>query len=168
MKKLYLASIWAPGAIPAEEWKYRNLKRVMFPIVDLLFFIAGITAALNGIRAVDVFFSHTVVTSFSYTMSIAALICLVGVSFPRYWSLEMFGKAILLGLMVGYISALLILSFVAQQQTSGFTPIIASIAICQIIWRVTLLGHEWQERKLTSKVSNALAKAKTKRGINFG
>jgi hypothetical protein len=168
MKKLYLASIWAPGAIPAEEWKYRNLKRVMFPIVDLLFFIAGLTAATNGIRSVDTFFSNNSVTTFSYIMSIAALICLVGVSFPKYWGLEMFGKSILLGLMVGYISALIILTFSGHPLTSAFTFIIASIAICQIIWRVTLLGSEWQDRKLSHKVDVALLKAKAKKESNSG
>lgn len=27
LRRLWRASIWAPDAIPADEWKYRNLKR---------------------------------------------------------------------------------------------------------------------------------------------
>lgn len=42
--RLWRASIWAPGAIPPEEWKYRNLKRVALPVYDAIAVLAGVHA----------------------------------------------------------------------------------------------------------------------------
>lgn len=151
MRKLFLLSIWAPDAIPADEWKYRNLKRVMFPVIDFIFILGGISAAYYGVPAISEFFPELVVNSFSALLCTTAFICFLGVSFPRQWRLEILGKTILFGLIVGYITALFILTAVGEGNR-GFVLAIALVAICPIAWRLTLLGSEWQERRLAARI----------------
>lgn len=158
MRKLLAASIWAHDAIPIEEWKYRNLKRVMFPVMDLLLVLAGLSAAKYGIPAISEFFPDHIVDLFAYVMVFAALGCLIGVSFPRLWPIEISGKSVILGLIVGYIASLLILTAVGED-SRGFVLTIACIAICPIVWRITLLGSEWQDRVLAAKQAKAIAEA---------
>lgn len=147
MRKLFLSSIWAPNAVPSPEWKYRNLKRIMFPVIDFLFILAGVSAAINGVPAISEFYPGFMVDIFSVVLSTAALICFVGVSFPRLWWLEILGKTILFGLMVGYVLSLLILT-AAGDPTRGFILLIAAASLAPIVWRLSLLGSEWQVRRL--------------------
>lgn len=150
MGKLFQASIWAPGAIPAEEWKYRNLKRIMFPSIDLFFILAGLSAAIHGVPEISEFFPEPVVDIFSYLLSLVALVCFVGVSFPSQWRLEILGKTILFGLMVAYAIALLIL-LVDGGASRGFVLFVSIVTLHPIVWRLSLLGSEWQLRRLESK-----------------
>lgn len=156
MRKLYLASIWAPDAIPIEEWKYRNLKRIMFPVVDLLFVLAGIAAVREGVPAINEFFPGYIVTAFSYLLILAGFVCLIGVSFPRLWPVEIAGKSVLLGLITGFILSLFILICFGESQR-GFAFAIACVSICPIYWRLTLLGNEWQSRIQTRKLAALMA-----------
>lgn len=153
MRTIYEASIWAPGAIPAEEWKYRNLKRIMFPVLDTLMFLGGLVAARYGIHAIGEFYPDIFVDIFSYILSAAAFVCIVGSSFPRLWAIEIAGRAAVFGLIVGYIAALVILMVDggALGEARGFALFIAAIAVCPIIWRLSLLASEWQARVLVLK-----------------
>lgn len=169
MRKLFQMTIWAPGAIPADEWKYRNLKRVMFPVIDLLFIMAGISAVRNGIPAISNFFPEVVTDVYSVLLILVATICLIGVSLPDQWRLEMLGKTILFGLMVGYVVALFIL-LVIGEEGRGFILLIASITLTPIVWRLSLLGSEWQLRRLAEKLleeqeSDAAATKAAKGGV---
>ena len=161
MRTLYEASIWAPGTIPVEEWKYRNLKRVMFPAVDVLLILGGFSAARYGIPAISEFYPDLFVDIFAYVMSFCALVALVGVSFPRLWAVEIAGKAAVFGLIVGYITSLFILTLEdkGDSDSRGFVLIIAMIAVCPIVWRLSLLGSEWQARVLARKAAARNAKA---------
>lgn len=150
MKRIFSMSIWASGAIPADEWKYRNLKRVMFPVVDLLFFLAGLSGARYGVPAISEFFPDQVVDFFAYILSMIALICLTGVAFPRLWLVEILGKSILLGLMVGYFVALFLLTAVGEGNR-GFVLLIAAVALSPVVWRMSLLGSEWQDRRVAAR-----------------
>jgi len=154
MHKLLLASIWAPGAIPPAEWKYRNLKRIMYPVIDALFFIAGFSGARFGVPAISEFFPDAFVDGFSYTLSAIAAICFIGVAFPSQWRLEIFGKSVLFGLMVGYFIALFILTAVGED-SRGFVVLVAAVALCPIVWRLSLLGSEWQDRRVAARIEAA-------------
>lgn len=150
MRKLWAASIWAKGAIPADEYKFRNLKRVMFPIIDILFILGGLSAAAYGVPAISEFFDNTTVDLYAYTLSAVATACFIGVAFPRLWPLEVLAKSALLGLNALYFTALFILTAVGEGNR-GFVVIIAAVAMCPIIWRINVLGSEWQERRLIAK-----------------
>lgn len=150
MRKLFSKSIWAPGAIPPQEWKYRNMKRVMFPVIDLLLFVAGLSAIFGGAPAISAFFPDELVDLYGFSMCAIALTCLLGVSFPRLWPVEMIGKSLMLGLVTGYTVSLLTLAIEGDDKRS-FVVYFALIAMCPIVWRISLLGSEWQARKLEKK-----------------
>lgn len=150
MRGLYAKSIWAHDAIPPAEWKYRNLKRVMFPVIDFLFILGGFSAARYGVPAISEFFPDLVVDLFSYALSLVAAVCFIGVLFPRLWPMEIAGKVTLLTLMTGYFVSLLLLT-AAGEGNRGFVLIVAAIALCPIVWRLSLLATEWQTRRLLAR-----------------
>lgn len=151
MRFLYNASIWAPDAIPEEEWKYRNLKRVMFPLFDILMICAGISAHVGGIWAISEFFPRAAVDWFALTVIAAGVISLIGVVFPSQWRLEILGKVSLFGLLTAYITALSILS-IAGIQPRPFGLFMAASALCPIVWQLSILGAEWQTRRIEARV----------------
>lgn len=146
MKTLFSKTIWAPGAIHISEWKYRNMKRVMFPLIDLILFIAGLSAVFGGAPAISEFFPNELVDVYGYSLSAVALVCFLGVAFPRLWPMELVGKSILLGLVTGYTISLIVLAMNGDVIRS-FVSYFALVAMCPIVWRISLLGSEWQARK---------------------
>lgn len=152
MKKLYMLTIWAPGAIPVEEWKYRNIKRIMFPLIDFLFMLAGIKAIAYNVPGVSLFFDDPIIDLVAYILVLSAATCLVGVSFPRLWAVEIIGKSILLGVMSGYFASLVLLAFMGYS-TIEFTLFMSAISICPVVWRLSLLGSEWQSRRTLKGVN---------------
>ena len=74
----------------------------------------------------------------------------------------MLGKSIILGLMVGFILSLLVLTLQGETRW-GFILFLTSISTAQLFWRVSLLGSEWQDRKLTQKVEKAVINAHPER-----
>lgn len=152
-KRLFAASIWAAGAVPPEEWKYRNLKRITLPFIDFMFILGGISAARYGVPAISEFFDDFVVDLFSYALSTIAFLCLLGVSFPKLWGLEAVAKSAIVGLMGGYVVALFMLTAVGEGNR-GFVFTVAVVAMALPVWRLSLLGAEWQERRMTDRRRN--------------
>lgn len=146
MTNIFGASIWSKHSIPASEWKYRNSKRLMLPFIDFLFVLAGISAAIFGVPSISEFFPNSTVDFFAIFLSLSALAALIGVCFPKLWWLEISGKISLLGLMSAFSTSLLFIT-TAGEDTKGFTFFISLIALSPIIWRLTILGTEWQERR---------------------
>lgn len=152
LRRLFAASIWAPEAITVDEWKYRNLKRVLLPAIDLFFIFGGFSAVRFGIPAISEFFPDPVVDAFSFTLSLVAFACLVGVSFPRLWAVEIVAKILLLVQLVTYVTSLFLLTAVGEGNR-GFVLFVSAVAAAVILWRITLLAAEWQERRLNAEVS---------------
>lgn len=150
MSWLFKQSIWAPNAIPISEWKYRNLKRVLFPIVDVFFILSGISAAYYGVPAISEFFPREVVDTFASLLSLSAIVALLGTIFPRLWGMQMVASSIILGLMVVYVTSLFILTRIGEGNR-GFVLGISAVATAPIFWRISLLSNEWQERKILAK-----------------
>ena len=151
MRNIFSMSIWAPNAIPSDEWKYRNLKRVMFPVIDVIFILSGLSAAYYGVPAISEFYHRGVVDSFALAMSLSGFAALLGVAFPKLWALEIGAKSVLLGLMVVYFTSLFILTRIGEGNR-GFVLGIAAVAIAPVIWRLSLLGNEWQQRRVAKKI----------------
>jgi len=153
VNRIFEASIWAEGAIPDQEWKYRNLKRVLLPILDLIFICSGVVATVVGIPAISKFFPSPIVFLFGLTLIIIAIGCLIGVAFPQFWPLEMACESILLGILASYALALIIVTLANESNRAfGLTLVIG--LMCVVVWRLSLLGAEWQTRKLLERYSN--------------
>lgn len=150
MRALFDLTIWAKGAIPADEWKYRNLKRVMFPIVYVLFLFSGVYAAESGVPAISGVFSDSIIDTVSCVLSLSAILCLFGISFPKLWPVEITGASLILGIMTGYLLALFFIG-VWGSGDRGFVWFVSCVSITPIIWRLSLLGFEWQFRRLDTR-----------------
>jgi hypothetical protein len=155
LTRLWQASIWAKGAIPSDEHKYRNLKRVLLPGIDVCFVFAGWAAAVYGVPAISEFLPQWAISVFAVGLIIAAATCLLGVSIPKLWAVELIGKAVIVGLLSTYIIALLLLTQ-AGDPTRGFVLVIAFLASLTPLWRITLITAEWQDRKAHERAMKLL------------
>ncbi|WP_378144824.1 hypothetical protein ACFJGV_15205 [Cnuibacter sp. UC19_7] len=145
MRRLFAASIWAPGAIPPDEWKYRNLKRVWLPLYDLIAIYAGLQAVLYGSTILNRLFTPDMVDAFGTAMVIVAVVCLAGVAFPHLWLMEMIGKVMLVGLVAGYVTTILLLS--EAPTPNLFVVGMLTWGLPMSFFRLNLLGEEVKERR---------------------
>ncbi len=144
MRRLFAASIWAPGAIPPDEWKYRNLKRVWLPVYDFIAIAAGYFAWAHGSNILNRLFAPALVDVLGILMIIVATVCFAGVAFPRLWPVEMIGKVLLVGMVVGYISTILL--FGRDLPTNLFVVAMLGWGLPLAMFRLNLLGEEYKER----------------------
>jgi hypothetical protein len=161
MRGVFAMSIWAHNAIPLDEWKYRNLKRVLFPVVDFVFLLSGVSAGYYGVPAISEFFPRYIVDSGATLLLVSGFISFLGVAFPRMWPFEIIARSIILGLLVGYFVALFLLTQ-AGEGNRGFILGLSIIPIALTVWRLSLLGSEWQTRRsIARKVAIATAEVPT-------
>ena len=102
-------TVWAPEAIPPEEWDYRNVPRVWLPLYDLTIMLAGLVGAINTMPALDLIFDPWIVDIMAGFLVFTALLCLIGVVF-RGVRVEAYAKVALVGLIGSYSIALLALA----------------------------------------------------------
>ena len=143
--RLWRASIWHPEAIPPDEWKFRNLKRVWLPLYDLIAVFAGVQAVLFGSDLLNRIFDPVAVYLLGGVFITVSLTCLYGVSFPRAWAVEIVGKVILVGMIAGYITA--ILFFARPPGPSLFVVGMLAFGLPLAMFRLNLLGEELKERR---------------------
>lgn len=141
-----MQTIWSPEAVPLEEWKYRNLKRLALPITDILFILGGILGANFGIPAIDGIFPDWVADLGGYAFSLVGLCCLIGVALPKMWLFEIISKSGILGMIFGYILAL-VFAAVTERATVAYIIPMAAMTMILPIWRLSLLSAEARERK---------------------
>lgn len=145
MRRIFAATIWAPGAIPPDEWKYRNLKRLWLPLYDLIAIYAGIQAILFGSTILNRLFDPYLVDSLGLAMTFVATVCLAGVIFPRLWLVEMIGKIVLVALVAGYVATILLLS--ESPTPNLFVVGMLTWGLPLAFFRLNLLGEEIKERR---------------------
>lgn len=145
MRRLFAASIWAPGAIPPEEWKYRNLKRLWLPLYDLIAIYAGAQAMLFGSTILNRLFAPFVIDVLGLAMVIVATVCLAGVAFPRLWPVEIVGKSLLVALVAGYVTTILLFS--ESPTPNLFVVGMLTWGLPLAFFRLNLLGEEIKERR---------------------
>ena len=147
LRHLWALTIWAKGAIPSSEWKYRNLKRVWLPVYDGIAIVAGICAIEFGSRLLFRIFPGSLVDGVAALYAVVAFVCLVGVSFPRLWAVEVAGKVALVGLIVGYIAAIVFYSSNPPgEPPSWFIVSMLAGLLPMPLFRLSLLGEEWVTR----------------------
>lgn len=150
LRRLLRATIWHPSAIPPDEWKFRNLKRVWLPLYDVIAIFAGVQAVLFGSDLLNRIFAPVLVDVLGGVFIVVACVCLLGVSFPRLWRVEIVGKVILVGMIAGYITA--ILSFSRPPGPSLFVVGMLAFGLPLAMFRLNLLGEELKERRSAQAV----------------
>lgn len=144
-----MKTIWSPGAIPTDEWKYRNLKRVWLPTYDVVAILAGVVATVQGSPLLNRLFSELLVNMFGTGMAVIAMICLLGVIFPALWAVELVGKAILVGIVSAYATTILL--FASNPQPNDFIVLMLAFSLPLPLFRISLLGEEIKERRAKSE-----------------
>jgi hypothetical protein len=145
MRALWRASIWHPDAIPPDEWKFRNLKRVWLPLYDAIAIFAGVQAVLFGSTILNRLFPPSLVDLLGVVLTVVATVCLAGVAFPRLWVVEIIGKVLLVGLVAGYVTT--ILMFSENPGPNLFVVGMLTFGLPLAFFRLNLLGEEFKERR---------------------
>ncbi|WP_323986189.1 hypothetical protein [Microbacterium plantarum] len=145
MRRLWRASIWHPDAIPPDEFKYRNLKRVWLPLYDAIAIFAGIQAIMFGSTILNRLFNPLMVDLFGGVLTGVAVVCLAGVAFPRLWAVEIVGKILLVGLVAGYVTTILLFS--ENPGPNLFVVGMLTFGLPLAFFRLNLLGEEFKERR---------------------
>lgn len=141
-------TIWADNAIPPEEWKYRNLKRVALPFIDVAFMVVGIGGALNEVPALSEFYPDWLVDIFCFCFATFAFAALVGVIFPHQWRVEITAKVFIFGALIGFAGALIMI--IIDAGGGGSRVYILGglgIPLSVVVWRLSILAAEWSDRR---------------------
>lgn len=143
LRRFFGSTVWARAGVPAADWRYRGLYRFVLPFTDLFFCYFGVVGWAKGVASVQAAAGHEWATGWSVGIALAAFGALVGVSFPRLWSVELVAKVVLIGLVSSYV-ALSISRIVTDFSTSASAGLVM-ILILLPIWRVGDLGFvAWQ------------------------
>lgn len=145
LHRLARASIWHPAAIPPDEWKFRNLKRVWLPLYDAIAVFAGIQAIAYGSSMLNRLFSPSMVDVLGLLLTVTAVVCFLGVAFPALWRVEIVGKIVLVALIASYVVA--IIAFAKPPGPSLFVVGMLTFGLPLAFFRLNLLGEEIKERR---------------------
>lgn len=148
LRRIWRSSIWHPSAIPPEEFKYRNLKRIWLPLYDLTAVAAGVGAILYGSNMLNRLFSTGWVDALGSVFTMVAILCLISISFPRLWALEIIGKTLLVGMIAGYITMILLFSHSPTPQL--FIASVLAFGLPLAMFRLNLLGEEVKQRRMVA------------------
>jgi len=138
-RQIAAASIWARASVSARDERVAGLLRWGFPGLDVSLIVFGTGGLLYGIPALRDVFSPTYAQSWSGGLAVVALVCLIGVAFPkRMWRVEMYAKALLVMMLAVYGGALIAAGVLVDPDDFGrsavaFVPI---ALIGPIGWRV--------------------------------
>ena len=143
---LWDQSIWAEDAIDADEFRYRNLKRLWFPVFDLLCVLIGYLAFLYGSRIMYELYPEWLIDTAGVSFMVASAFALIGVAFPRLFVLEIAGKIGMVGLLGAY-SATLWTAFFGGVLQSGMVAGIVMLPVIFPLAKLQILGEEIKQRR---------------------
>lgn len=147
LQRLRRSTIWHPDAIPAAEGELaRDMKRWVLPTFDLVLIGAALLALYGGLPTFALVYATPVAIMAAWALLAVALTCLVGISFPRLWLVELIGKCGLILLLVPYGVIALVVAVLAHPNRSFLAGLALSAAILPL-WRVVWLGREWRRRR---------------------
>lgn len=139
-------TVWDPDAIPSEEFKYRNLKRMWLPVFDAVVMLMGYLAFLHGSPILNRMFPGWLVDVSGIALLTASAVALVGVVTPRLYMMEIAAKVIMLSLL-GTYSVIIWTSFFQGEVQSGFVAAELMLPILFPLFRLQILGEEIKQRR---------------------
>ena len=155
MGSLLRGTVWVRGALDAEPKKYRPLVRVWLPLYDVVAILAGIFAAWFGSSLLDRIYGElTDLVGLLY--SLVALVCLIGVAYPHLWKLEVAAKICLVGMLLGYVVAILTAPSPQQLAFAAAPSYFGAAMLCWGVpmagFRLTQLAIEEFDRRVAARV----------------
>lgn len=147
------ASIWHPDAIPASEGELaRDVKRWVLPPLDAALIIGSILGLNGGMPSLAIVYNDAVSSAAAVAVLVFAVGCLIGVSFPRLWVLEMASKCGLVFVLVTYATLLLGLAAGGHESRGFVAGVTAAVSIVPL-WRIVWLGREYRRRKARDRLT---------------
>lgn len=155
-KRLWRATIWHRDAIPPEEHKYRQLKRVYLPLYDGILVAAGLWATAYGSPVLHRLFSDDTVDVMGMALAVAGMVCFSGIAIPSFWLIEFIGKTVVIMLLGGYAGAVTLFR-TNPDPSAGFIVFILALGLIPPFIRLTILGEEIKERRAEAAAEAAHA-----------
>lgn len=152
-QRLYRASIWHPDAIPVLELKYADLKRKLFPVVDICCIYMGLIGLFFGLPSIDTAYGSYVASVGGGVFAACSMGALLGISFPKLWVVEVIGKCVMIGCMVTYGLAVLVTNSwnVENADARLYVLGLIGIAVGLVAFRLGLLRFERTTRHVQAE-----------------
>ena len=134
---MWSQTVWRDGLRP-EDHRIRHLLRVFLPLTDIGYIYFGVVGAVNGLESVARMTSPEWQRGWSIVLALSGAAALVGVAFPRLVTLEMLGKAF----MIGGISTYLVITVIRGASDANVTAIAGLLFGLGYLpmWRIGDLG----------------------------
>ena len=130
------ATVWHPINTDPED-DDRSGPRFWYPVYDLIAFALGSYALALGSPLLNRLFPTWFTNGMGMVLMSAAVICLVGVLFPRFNLLELIGKLAIVFMLGGYAGTVAFLS--QTDEPNGFVVLVLIMAVWLLGPRVTKL-----------------------------
>lgn len=154
LRAIARATIWHRSAIPADEWKFRSIKRVWLPLYNLIVVGAGLWALWFGSPILKRLFPGELIDIAGLALAVAGAICFLGRAFPMLWAVEFAGKVAIAFLLGGYAGTVALFRQ-DPDPAGGFVVFILVLAIIPCMIGVSIIAEEWKERWDLAKTSEA-------------
>lgn len=138
MRQLFNATVWASDGVPSDARRFRNIFRIVLPLTDALFIRFGVVGVRDGLHLVSDGDMHQYGLWWPVCLVLASLASLIGVVFPKLWSLELVGRICMVGLVAGY-AAVGVANIFTDANQNALVGLIIILILLQA-WRVGDLG----------------------------
>lgn len=161
-ERLLRNTVWAKDGIQPEDWKFRDLQRIWLPLYDVVAVYAGIMGLLFGSPLLEKIFGPDhyayidIVDWATALFALTAFSCLMAVIHPRMWVLEIVSKVVLVGMIVGYIAAIVIFGERAGGLPNLFVTGMLAFGLPLALFRLDILGQEILDRRMVRAIVNSV------------
>jgi len=146
-RRLWRATIWHPDAIPASEGELaRDVKRWVLPPFDMLIIFGSYLGLHGGMPNLAIVYNDAVSHAASIAVLVFAVACLIGVSFPHLWALELSAKVGLVTVLITYTILLFALAAWEYPARGFISGAMAAVTVLPV-WRIVWLGREERHRR---------------------
>lgn len=162
-ERLLRNTVWARDGIQPEDWKFRDLQRIWLPLYDLIALYAGLMGLFFGSPLLQKILGGTdnpgsvdPIDWFTGMFAVTAFICLISVIHPRLWAMEIAAKVVLVGMIAGYIAAIVFFGERAGGLPNLFVTGMLAFGLPLALFRLDILGQEILDRRIVRAVINSV------------
>lgn len=147
-ERMLRKTVWHKANVDSDD-VHRWGPRLWLPTYDLLAIALGISAYFFGSTLMNRLFPAPVVQAFGLAISLFALLCLIGVIFPKFNLGELIGKLGLVFMLGAYAGTV---AFLSHNERNEFIVILLIMSVWLLLPRITVLfaqvAQKMDERKV--------------------
>jgi hypothetical protein len=145
-ERVLRTTIWHPDALPPEEHKYRQQKRIYFPLYAAIVIGAGIWAVAYGSPVLHRLFDEDTIDFMGMVLAASGMLLLCGSVLPTLWHIA-FGGNVLIMLLLGTYAAAVMFFRLNPDPSAGFIVFILALGLIVPPMHLSILGEEIKERR---------------------